>query len=275
MLRTPVLALGLVVAGCAAPAATLPGADPAAPTGAAPAVSLAPLAAAPQPELPTPLRPTGPSVVTTEAAMDHGAHAPLATSASAPTSHAQMGHDQTSHSADARPLALALDAYLSVQEALAADDLAPVSPNAQAFADAWANATEDAPDDDPHFWHMRAEGVATVRAHALALAGAASLDAARTAFGHLSAALVPIVEARGAPAGLSRFVCGMRRDLPEGGVWLQRGAEPRNPYFGARMLTCAVGGAAVPARTGDSAAPPSAAGHEAGHGAMDHTDHDG
>ena len=241
MPRTSVLALGLVVAGCAAPAATLPDADFAA--SPEPTVSLAPLSTTPRPDLPVPLRPTGSSTVTAEAAMDHGAHVPLAISGDT-----TVDHDQMPPPEDAPPLSRALDAYLSVQEGLADDDLALVPPQAHAFIEAWARATANAPADDPHFWHMRADAVAAVRDHALALAEADGLDDARQAFGHLSAAYVALVEAHGAPADydLSRFTCGMRSDLPGGGVWLQRGAEPRNPYFGARMLTCATSGAAVP-----------------------------
>jgi len=190
-----------------------------------------------------------------------------------------MDHGATGHSAmrpaeDAPPLALALDAYLDVQEALAADDLAPVQ--AQAFADAWSRATDRAPDADPHFWHTRADDVAAVRTHAVGLAAATSLSNARTAFGRLSAPFLALVEVHGAPGGydLSRFTCGMRGDLPEGGVWLQRGDEPRNPYFGTRMLTCATRsatGAAVPARTDDLTLPEAVMDHDA----MDHTGHDG
>ena len=273
MLRTPVLALGLFVAGCAAPAETLPGtaapSEDARPASPQAVVSLAPLARAPRPDLPAPLRPLGPSVVRSEAAMDHGAHTPPATPSA--TSHSAMDHGAMRPAEDAPPLALALDAYLDVQEALAADDLAPVQ--AQAFADAWSRATDRAPDADPHFWHTRAVDVAAVRTHAVGLAAATGLSDARTAFGRLSAPFLALVDAHGTPGGydLSRFTCGMRDDLPEGGVWLQRGAEPRNPYFGTRMLTCAtrsVPEADVPARTGDLVAPEAS-------GSMDHTGHDG
>ena len=278
MLRTPVLALGLITAGCAAPAATLPGT--AAPSeGARPAspeavVSLAPLAPAPRPDLPAPLRPRGPSVVPTEAAMDHGGHTPLAMPSA--TGHSAMDHGAMRHAEDAPPLALALDAYLDVQEALAADDLAPVQ--AQAFADAWSQAADRAPDADPHFWHMRAEAVTAVRTHAVELADAASIDDARAAFGRLSAPFLALIEAHGTPEGydLTRFTCGMRDDLPQGGVWLQRGAEPRNPYFGSRMLTCATRsstGATVPARTDDLVVPEASGAVD--HDAMDHIGHDG
>ena len=278
MLRIPVLALGLLVAGCAAPAATLPGA----PEGARSAspestVSLAPLAPAPRPDLPAPLRPHGPYVVPTMTPMDHGAHTPLAAPVSAAMGQSQAPHGAMSHTEDALPMALALDAYLSVQEALAADDLAPARAQAEALADAWSRATDHAPDADPHVWHTRADDVAAVRTRALELADAAGLDDARTAFGRLSAHFLSLVDEHGAPAGydLSRFTCGMRGDLPEGGVWLQRGTEPRNPYFGTRMLACATHSATdatVPVRTGDTA--PDAPG-AVDHGAMGHTGHDG
>ena len=117
------------------------------------------------------------------------------------------------------------------------------------------------------------DDVAAVRTQSLELAGATGLSDARTAFGQLSGPFLALVEAYGVPVGydLSRFTCGMRGDLPGGGVWPQRGAEPRNPYFGTRMLACATRsapGTAVPARTGDLVAPEASGATD--HGDMDH-----
>lgn len=248
-----VLALG-VLAGCASPAALDAPAPRSAPSAAG-TVSLAALAPAPQPDLPPALRPSP------TPAMSHGA-----------MSHGAMDHGAMPAPA-LTPLAEALDAYLAVQEALAADATAPDA--TRAFLDAWARAIETAPEADPHFWHLRAEPVAAVREAALDLAEADDLADARRAFGHLSAPFVALIEAHGAPEGyaLARFTCGMRSALPEGGVWLQRGTEARNPYFGTQMLACATDEAAVPSRTGDL---PTMEGmrHEA-HSSANHAGHDG
>lgn len=244
MLRLSMLALGLVTAGCAAPAAVTRSAEPPAPTEATPTsatVSLAALAPVAQPDLPAPLRPS-PGM----AAKDHGAHAaPASLTPEDPAT--DLGPMHTG----ASPLASALDAYLAIQDALASDDAGPVAALSRAFADAWARAVEAPPDADPHFWHQRMEATGVVRTHALALAAAAGLADAREAFGHLSAPFATLVEARGVPSGydLSRFTCGMRSTLPDGGVWLQRGAAPRNPYYGSRMLTCATAAGEVPSRS--------------------------
>lgn len=243
-----VLALGLL-AGCAAPPALTDGAP--VPSPEAHSVSLAPLAPVQSPTLPPALRASGPSAVTPEAAPAHGAHGALASGA---MNHAVMGHGQMDHAAPEAPTAFAdaLGAYLAIQRALSRDAFDGVAAHALAFADAWAFATDEAPEADPHFWHMRAEAVDAVALHARALADAADLDAARVAFGHLSAPFADLVDAHGTPeADLSRFTCGMRSDLPGGGVWLQRGAETQNPYFGGAMLACGSRTGAVPSRAPD------------------------
>lgn len=247
------LTLG-VVAGCAAPPTLV---ESAAVASASPeaVVSLAPLAQAPRPDLPTALRPSGPATVPMAASMDHGAPAPAA---SGERDHAAMGHAMPASgemdvAAEPSALADALDAYLAAQRALSRDAFEGVSDHALAFLDAWLFAVEEAPEADPHFWHRRGAEVQAVETHALALVDAADIDAAREAFGALSAPFATLVEAHGAPQGydLSRFSCGMRSDLPEGGVWLQRGTETQNPYFGTRMLACGTRSAAVSSRAGE------------------------
>ena len=136
------------------------------------------------------------------------------------------------------PLQKALDAYLAVQAALASDGVDPVA--AQALAAAFDAAAEKAPAGDPHFWHSRSGEVGAARQAAAALAAATELDAARIAFGQLSVPFASLVQQHGVPAGydLARFTCGMAKGVPEGGVWMQREGELRNPYFGAAMLSC-------------------------------------
>jgi hypothetical protein len=132
----------------------------------------------------------------------------------------------------------ALDAYLSVQTALASDEL-PNAADTRAFGEAVAALVEAPPEADPHFWHMRSDEVRAVQAAATALAEADDLDAARVAFGEASAPFAGWIEALGVPEGydVARFTCGMF-PAPEGGVWLQREGDTRNPYYGSAMLTC-------------------------------------
>ena len=241
-------------------------------------VEVAALAPAPPPDLPVVLRPDGhppagsmvgmdPSAV--EGAMDHAAmdheetagHDGMATMGAddASMSHTAMNHGRTvfgtpsptpperlgdvppapvSMDTAPTPLTQTLDAYLVLHDALASDQLDAAA--AQSFAAAFDRAVAEAPADDPHLWHARMDEVEAVRAAAAALAGAGDLAAARVAFGEMSVPFVALVRAHGVPAGydLARFTCGMAQDVPEGGVWMQRDGELRNPYFGAAMLTC-------------------------------------
>ncbi|WP_420454996.1 hypothetical protein [Rubrivirga sp.] len=243
------LGLGLAVAGCAVPAALdAPANHPArvdAPTAAL-AVEIAALPPVAPPAVPAVLRPHG---VDHDATTDRPAMTMEADEAS--MSHTAMNHGATvletpSPTPDVRlgdvppaPLALAnaLDAYLAVHDALADDRLDADA--ARALAAAFDVLVETPPAGDAHFWHTRGEIVAGVRQSARALAEADDLDAARAAFGTLSAPFAEAVDALGTPAGLDlvRHTCGMA-DAPEGGVWLQRQGPPRNPYFGTRMRMC-------------------------------------
>ena len=280
----PALLLGgLLLGACAPPqvAAPAPGHPASLDVQPGPAtVEVAALAPAPPPDLPAVLRPDGHppagSMVgmdpdAAHGAMDHAAmgHDEMATMGAdeASMSHTAMNHGRTvfetpsptpperlgdvppapvTVDADTNPLTETLDAYLALHDALASDQFDAAA--AQSFAAAFDRAVAEAPSDDPHLWHARMEEVEAVRAAAAALASAGDLAAARTAFGELSVPFVALVQAHGVPAGydLARFTCGMAQDVPEGGVWLQRDGELRNPYFGAAMLTCGRRDGALP-----------------------------
>jgi membrane fusion protein, copper/silver efflux system len=126
----------------------------------------------------------------------------------------------------------AIDHYLHVSTRLAADTTDGVSQAARALADALERMAAVQPSDTEH--------ARAAIPHARALAEAASIDRQRDRFGELSPHVDALARSFGPPAGaeLHRFVCGMA-DAPEGGIWLQREREPRNPYFGAAMLRCA------------------------------------
>jgi len=206
------LALG-VLAGCAAPPALLPMAE-VLPTVTSASVVLSPLASVQQAVLPPALRPS-----------------------SAPTTDASS---MVAMPADT-PLGNALSAYLLIHAALASDTIDGVADAAREFETAFRLAIEDAPADDPHVWHMRANETAAVQTHASSLARATDLVGARSAFSELSAPFASLIEVVGPPDGfdLVRHTCGMPSDAPEGGVWLQRAGDVRNPYVGGAMPMCA------------------------------------
>ena len=274
------LALGLFAAGCAAPAAVVPDADhpasPDAPTAPA-VVSFAALEPAPAPDVPAVLRPdrqppagslAGPDPTPPPPGVDHDAttHAPEATmgAADASTAHTAMNHGRTvvetpsptppeplgdGPPAPVTPVGSALDAYLAVHDAFAADRFDAEA--ASAFDAAFADLVASPPPGDPHFWHTRSAEVEAAREATRALAQADDLGAGRAAFGRLSVPFAALVEAVGVPEGydLARHTCGMT-DAPEGGVWLQREGPVRNPYFGTGMLMCSRGGEAVGSHEG-------------------------
>ena len=68
-----------------------------------------------------------------------------------------------------------------------------------------------------------------------ALAGAADLGAARTAFSQLSDAVIAFSESTKAEAGdgVHAMYCPMAKKQ-----WLQKGEKVSNPYYGKSMLTC-------------------------------------
>ena len=256
------LGLGLALAGCAArPALDAPPGHPAhldAPVAPA-VVEVAALPPVAPLDLPAPLRPDGtpPGGMAGHSAMGHSA-----------MDHGEGAADLSGMDAPAPPSALgdALDAYLAVHDALADDRLDTAA--ADAFSLALSRLVETPPADDAHFWHMRGDAVATLRQSAGALAEAGDLDAARAAFGALSVPFADAVAAMGTPAELDlvRHTCGMA-DAPQGGVWVQRTGDVRNPYFGTSMLMCSRGAETLPS-----------AGHDAmDHDAMDHDamDHEG
>jgi protein SCO1 len=124
----------------------------------------------------------------------------------------------------ARPedVALVLEPYLRLQEALAEDRFDGVVASALAIANASVKIGAPA---------------AAIRVGVNPFAQAADLRAAREAFGALSDAVAAFV--RGAdglvPAGINAAYCPMARKS-----WLQRGTAIRNPYYGKAMIACGV-----------------------------------
>lgn len=123
------------------------------------------------------------------------------------------------------PDAAVVEAALALHAALYADDLAA----AQAAAPSLAATL----------------GEGALARTAASIAEAEDLAAARRAYGAIGVALRGALEGAGAEFGadLRLMRCGMYRDAPDKGVWLQRGDEVRNPFFGreAGMASCASG----------------------------------
>lgn len=237
VLRFAALALtltGFTLAGCASSAvpalpADHPGSTTVTPTLLAAVSSLPP---AQPPVLPAPLRrdtqPQGMMAAMDHSAMDHGS--------------ASAAESMPARSDSVAPSALSpvLDAYLAVHAALAADRLDGIAEQADAFAAAFAALTATPPSDNPHLWHMSTDATNAIREQSVALGTATSIDAARTAFGVLSAPLIGLVQTLGLPDGydLTFMTCGMARGVPDGGVWMQRRGTTANPFFGQTMATC-------------------------------------
>jgi len=144
-----------------------------------------------------------------------------AAAAPAPTGEQRASADSTRVSRgsvpDASPI---VDPAIAIHVSLAADSIDDVRDQAIALREAAAQ--------------LGASGAAIERA-AASLASAATLDAARLAFGTLSEALVAYLETdRAALApGVRVAYCPMARKR-----WLQKDGPVANPYYGRRMLSC-------------------------------------
>jgi len=118
------------------------------------------------------------------------------------------------------PLLTMLDPYFRIQSSLSDDKTDGMKADAAAIASAART--------------MGDSGAPIAKA-ADALAGAADLAAARTAFSQLSDAVIALSEATKAEAGtgVHAMFCPMAKKQ-----WLQKGDKVSNPYYGKAMLTC-------------------------------------
>ncbi len=137
-----------------------------------------------------------------------------------------------------RELAGVYQAFFRVQTALAADDLkTAIGPAAAALA-----LSLDKPDmsllqgESHHRWMERLGALEPLVAR---LRQAGGIEPAREIFERINSEVTLLVESFG-PAGVAPILsyhCPMAFDN-RGASWLQQGGEPRNPYFGDRMLRC-------------------------------------
>ncbi|MDQ3262711.1 MAG: efflux RND transporter periplasmic adaptor subunit [Myxococcota bacterium] len=138
------------------------------------------------------------------------------------------------------PLQLAFSGYEQVRLALASDDFSQVAAPAQALAAALAEA--QAPLTGTPGTLTLLQGARTAADH---LGAAKDLATARTAFGELSRAMLPLSGADPRIAqGWSTFQCPMATGFDR---WMQPDDQMANPYMGTRMLKCGTAVTAEPA----------------------------
>ena len=154
-----------------------------------------------------------------------------------------LGHAQPPSAATALPGAFreqldrVFGEYFAMQQALASDDLdaavAAVGSMQKALADVDMKLLTG---EDHEVWMGQAGSLKQMLTTA---AGAKDIEAARGAFAILSERMLAVGKRFGSPIGgpLYELKCPMAFDN-RGAVWLQRGDETRNPYFGAAMPQC-------------------------------------
>lgn len=125
-----------------------------------------------------------------------------------------------------------LEAYLDLQEALAADDFASSADHVQALQEVASTVAA-------HGGGADVETAVSQLKEAAAAIEVADIEAVRRGFELVTAPLVVLVGAGGnvSDVTLYRMHCPMAFD-DRGAGWLQRGSELANPYFGAMMLRC-------------------------------------
>ncbi len=155
----------------------------------------------------------------------------------------QAGTEAPGRTFDAPPafldqLAAVVDAYLALQEALAGDDVAAARSAAAAVKQALTGTDMKLLEGPAHMAWM--ESLSSASASADGIASAADIEAAREDFLPLSMAVIDMVRSFGSQGDRVLYLkyCPMAFGNT-GASWLQAGAETRNPYFGAKMLTCA------------------------------------
>lgn len=130
-----------------------------------------------------------------------------------------------------------VEKYLSLHEALAADDKDGAVKAAQSAIQTLSQVDMSLLSGKPHEVWM--SGVAGMNKALGAITEAVQIEAARQAFEQLSNELIAVVRQFGIAENrvLYRLHCPMAFDN-KGADWLQIDKDTRNPYFGASMLKC-------------------------------------
>ncbi len=119
--------------------------------------------------------------------------------------------------------------YLTIQTALAGDDLAKAKSGAARLTQAIKSADGSA------------EMMADLGTSARLIGEASDIGSARRRFLNLSHQMMQLVKEAGATGGKTLYIahCPMAFD-GEGGSWIQTDKTIANPYYGAAMLRCGV-----------------------------------
>ena len=132
-----------------------------------------------------------------------------------------------------------LDAYFAVGDQLASDTMEHVNAKTNEMLEAFHTLEHDAPAE---LWNSHKNHTLALHDHGHELADTADIKTARVIYGSLSEAVNHLIAPTGAPTSdekpVYKYICGMASDVPQGGVWLQKGTPARNPYFGSSMLRC-------------------------------------
>ena len=136
-------------------------------------------------------------------------------------------------------LGMMLDAYFAIGDQLASDTMENVNANTQQMLEAFHTLENEAPGE---LWESQKDHTLAIHDYGHELGDVSDIKTARAIYGSLSEAVNHLVTPTGVPTKdekpVYKYICGMASDVPQGGVWLQKGSPARNPYFGSSMLRC-------------------------------------
>jgi Cu(I)/Ag(I) efflux system membrane fusion protein len=130
-----------------------------------------------------------------------------------------------------------IEPYLSIQRALAADNLAEAAKAAGAALGPLSQVDMTILSEDAHqFWMKKSDAIKT---SLQAVNKAADIENARKAFETLSGEVTAVMQRFGIRPDKTLYLlhCPMAFDN-KGADWLQDSKDTKNPYFGASMLKC-------------------------------------
>lgn len=136
-------------------------------------------------------------------------------------------------------LGMMLDAYFAIGDQLASDTMENVNAKTQQMLEAFHTLENEAPGE---LWESHRDHTLAIHDYGHELGDVSDIKTARAIYGSLSEAVNHLVTPTGVPTKdekpVYKYICGMAADIPQGGVWLQKGFPARNPYFGSSMLRC-------------------------------------
>lgn len=143
---------------------------------------------------------------------------------------------QTVDAAAGAVLQSAFQHYVHVATALANDDAKEAVAGAKGMLDALQKMdTKSLSADEKSAFENEQKTLLTSIAN---ISGAAQdIEAQRKAFEPLSTSMYALAKGFGAQGNVYKTFCPMAFDN-KGAFWLSTGTEVRNPYFGAKMLSC-------------------------------------